>query len=201
MRRGLFAAALVAGASFTIAAWAGWHGAAIVLWKGAGVALLAVSAARSARSPDEWMLAAVMACGAIGDVLIEFGLIPGALAFLAGHLVAIALYRRHGAQARPIAAGAVIVAAAAYAIARDIGVAVYALGLGGMAGAALDSSLPRRVALGAWLFVASDLLIFAQAGPLAGSAIPRLLIWPLYFAGQALIAHGAGTALRGREAA
>ena len=46
------------------------------------------------------------------------------------------------------------------------------------------------MALGAVLFVVSDLLIFARLGPLAGSAIPPLAIWPLYFAGQVLIATG-----------
>jgi hypothetical protein len=45
------------------------------------------------------------------------------------------------------------------------------------------------------LFVISDLLIFSRFGPLEGSAIPGLLIWPTYFAAQALIAWGVGGAL------
>jgi len=45
------------------------------------------------------------------------------------------------------------------------------------------------------MFVASDLLIFAKLGPLAASSVPHLLIWPLYFGGQALIAWGAVTTL------
>jgi hypothetical protein len=38
--------------------------------------------------------------------------------------------------------------------------------------------------------VASDLLIFARMGPLAGSMVPRLLVMPLYYVGQLLICTG-----------
>jgi uncharacterized membrane protein YhhN len=76
------------------------------------------------------------------------------------------------------------------------GIALYATGLGAMAASAWISRFPRyRIGLGAVMFVASDLLIFAKMGPLAGSLIPVFLIWPLYFAGQALIAWGAVTTL------
>jgi uncharacterized membrane protein YhhN len=45
--------------------------------------------------------------------------------------------------------------------------------------------------LGAFLFVVSDLCIFARtAGPVALQATFGLLVWPLYFGGQALIAKG-----------
>ncbi len=40
-------------------------------WKGAGVALLAVYAALKARNLDGWLICAVMAFGALGDVLLE----------------------------------------------------------------------------------------------------------------------------------
>jgi uncharacterized membrane protein YhhN len=77
------------------------------------------------------------------------------------------------------------------------GIAVYALGLGAMAGTAWFSRFPRStVGLGAWLFVASDLLIFARLGPLHGSVVPDLLVWPLYVVGQGLIAWGVVTSLR-----
>ena len=69
------------------------------------------------------------------------------------------------------------------------GVAVYAAGLAAMAASAWLSRFPRhQVALGAVMFLASDLLIFARSGPLAGAAWLGLAIWGLYFAGQALIA-------------
>ena len=60
-----------------------------------------------------------------------------------------------------------------------------------MAATAWISRFPRYwTGLGAVLFVISDLLIFARMGPLAGSAVPGLLIWPIYFTGQAMIAMG-----------
>jgi uncharacterized membrane protein YhhN len=74
------------------------------------------------------------------------------------------------------------------------GIACYAAGVGAMAGAASLGRFPRIVAVGAWLFVVSDLLIVARLGPLAGSAIPDWLVWPTYFGGQALIAWGVVTA-------
>jgi uncharacterized membrane protein YhhN len=197
--RGLFAAALIAGASYTIAAWAGWSSPAVVAWKGAGVALLAGWAWRAADTRDGHRLALVLALGAAGDVLLEAaGLVVGAIAFLIGHVIAIDLYRRHAGPGawRLIVGCAVVVAAISAALARDVGVGLYAVALGAMVGAATASRLPRQLAIGAWLFVASDLLIFAELGPLQESAVPRLLIWPLYFAGQALIAHGGVTSLR-----
>lgn len=80
-------------------------------------------------------------------------------------------------------------------------VGIYALALGVMAAAAWTSRFSRySVGLGAMLFVASDLLIFSRLGPLAGSSAPTLFIWPLYFAGQALIARGVmGTLRRSTE--
>ncbi len=60
-----------------------------------------------------------------------------------------------------------------------------------MAASAGASRFPRyRVGIGALMFLGSDLLIFARMGPLPGSPLPGLLIWPLYFGGQALIAWG-----------
>ena len=49
------------------------------------------------------------------------------------------------------------------------------------------------------LFAASDLLIFARLGPLAGSIVPTLLVWPLYVAGQAMIAYGVVRTERARN--
>ena len=194
--RGLFVAALAAGASFTLAAWAGWQGGAIVAWKGGGVALLTLWAAANAQRRREigW-IAVVLALGAAGDVLLETaGMVPGAVAFLAGHVVAIAFYRRHGARRIGIVAP-LAVAGAAWLLARDPVVPVYALVLGLMADQATRSVFPLTVKTGAWLFVASDLLIFARLGPLATNGRSTLLVWPLYFAGQALIVHGVVTTL------
>jgi uncharacterized membrane protein YhhN len=202
----IFVAALIAGISYY---WAdGWltDDWLLTAWKGKGVGLLALWAALRARNRDGWLMALVLALGATGDVLLDaLGLIEGAVAFLAGHLVAIWLYLRHrrsGVAGNPMIAGAIALLTAIIAFAlpdargEAPGIALYALGLGAMAGAAWTSRFPRvTVGLGAMLFVLSDLLIFARMGPMAGSALPGLLIWPTYFAGQALIAWGVVRAL------
>jgi uncharacterized membrane protein YhhN len=177
-----------------------------IAWKGAGVGLLAIWAAVNARGRDGWLITAVLALGTLGDVLLERSQTGGALAFLAGHLTAILLYllhRRSKPAPSQIALSVLLllgVPLIAFLLPADRaaapGIALYATGLGAMAASAWISRFPRyRVGLGAVLFVASDLLIFAKMGPLAGSLIPVLLIWPLYFAGQALVAWGAVTTL------
>lgn len=200
--RVVLAAALVAGVSYYATHWIAVSPPIGVVWKGAGVGLLAAWAALRAGSREGWMLVAVLGLGALGDVLLEtHGLVAGALAFLAGHCVATALYLRHGAgPIWHIAANAVGVAGIAVAFSGAngplAGIALYGLGLGAMEGSAWTSRFPRAtVGLGAVLFLASDLLIFARDGVLAGSPLPGLLIWPTYFAGQALIAWGVVTTL------
>jgi len=175
---------------------------ALIAWKGSGVGLLALYAALRARTADGWLIAAVMALGALGDVLLDaLGMTQGALAFLAGHAAALVLYVRN---LRPglawgdklfaalLAPG---VAAAAFLLPSDraaaAGVAIYALGLGAMASMAWLSRFPRSLTgLGALLFAASDLLIFARGGPLSSVAWAGFAVWPLYFAGQAMICLG-----------
>ncbi|WP_295634276.1 lysoplasmalogenase family protein [Novosphingobium sp.] len=196
-------ASLVFGASFWLVAGAENHGPLLVAWKGAGVALLAVHALVFAighpeARRDAALLAMVMAFGAGGDVAIERSLTAGAGLFLVGHVVAIALYamnRRRPARSGDLALAAailLIVPAIAWTLPTDrssaANVALYATGLSAMTAMAWLSQFPRgRVATGALLFAASDLLIFARMGPLAGSMIPRLLVWPLYYFGQFLI--------------
>jgi uncharacterized membrane protein YhhN len=199
---GLWWAALVAGGSYSLAAWFGWDGAAVIAWKGGGVALLACWAASRARGLDGWLIAAVMALGAAGDVLLDaVGTIAGAALFLVGHLVAILLYlRNRRASLSPsqralgwvvVPATILIAVALVWRSGEAVTVGIYAAALGIMAATAWTSRFPRyRTGVGAMLFVASDLLIFSRAGPLAGSFVPTLLVWPLYFAGQALIASG-----------
>lgn len=205
-------AAIAAGASYCLAAWCGWSGPGVIVWKGAGVALLALWAASRAASIDGWLIAAVMALGAAGDVLLDaVGMAAGAAAFLAGHGVAIVLYARNrgakltatqrafGLSIAPLTM--VIAVTVAEASGKLLAVVIYTAGLGVMAETAWLSRFPRnRIGLGAMLFVASDLLIFSRAGPLAGSFVPTLLVWPLYFVGQALIATGVVETLSGTAA-
>ena len=53
-----------------------------------------------------------------------------------------------------------------------------------------------RVGTGAVLFVVSDWLIFSRMGAIDLAPLPDLLIWPLYYFGQFLIATGVVQALR-----
>ena len=196
------AAALVAGVSYLGADHLALPQVASLAWKGSGVGLLALYAALSARGADGWLIAAVMALGGAGDVLLgAAGFAVGGGAFLLGHLAAVGLYLRNRrpelALADGIFAAALIpaVVAAAFLLPADRagapGVAVYALGLSAMAASAWISRFPRDwVAAGALMFVASDLLIFGRAALLAGQAWPGFAIWSCYFAGQALICVG-----------
>jgi uncharacterized membrane protein YhhN len=199
----LFLAALVAGGSYYATHWILVGSVANIVWKGSGVGLLALWAAVQARTADGWLIAAALGLGALGDVLLEtHGLTVGAVAFLAGHVVASALYLRN--RAKPLWQALVIavaVSALAWWLPDDRaaapGIALYAAGLGAMFGtAAVSRFSPLTVGNGAALFVFSDLLIFARLGPLAASDLPGLLIWPTYFAGQALIAWGVVRSLR-----
>lgn len=200
-RRPWLLASLVAGISFFFVKDAAIAGLIKTAWKGAGVGFLAVYALLRAPGRDGKQLAAVMAFGALGDMAIETDLRAGAACFLVGHLIAISLYLRHRRSILPLsqklAAAALLILTPliAFFLPADRAfaptVALYALALGGMASAAWASAFPRyRVGLGAVLFVASDLLIFARMGPLATSPLPDLLIWPLYYAGQFMICVG-----------
>lgn len=202
MTRAIWWAAILAGTSFMLPVAAGWEGPAIIVWKGAGVALLALWAAMQARSPDGWLIAAVMALGATGDVLLDAqGLEAGGLAFALGHVVAVVLYLRNrraslSTSQRLLAAvlvplSAVIVWALLRGEAGWWHGALYTAFVAAMAAAAWTSRFPRyRVGLGAVLFLISDLLIFARLGGAVPEGLASLLIWPLYFGGQALIAWG-----------
>ena len=198
----IFGAGLVAGASYFLGRDLPLSFALLAAWKGAGVALFALWAALQARSTDGKLIALALACGALGDVLIEGNLIQGALGFLAGHVVATMLYLRN--RQGPlgwIIAVALGVALIAFLLPaqRDQapGVGFYALGLGTMAATAWLSRFPATtVKLGALCFVASDLFLFSRMGPLHGSILPDLTVWPLYLSGQALIAWGVVTSLR-----
>nr|WP_295111940.1 lysoplasmalogenase [uncultured Caulobacter sp.] len=176
-------------------------------WKGAGVALLALHAAVRARSLDGWLLVAVMALGAAGDVLLEtHGLTVGAIAFLLGHVVAGGLYLRHRRSAS-LAPLVLIpaVTAIAWMLPADRaaapGVALYSVFLSTMAATALGSHFPyKTVGRGALMFVLSDLLIFARLGPLPDNLATGLAVWGLYYFGQMLICVGVANTLRPRTA-
>ena len=200
-------ASLIAGISYWFVSGSWIPGLYLILWKGAGVGLLAVYAWRHHPVPDAHRIALVMALGALGDMVLEVSFTFGAVAFLLGHLLAIALYLKHHrrvmhkAERLTTAALLLAIPLLSFALTALPEVAFYALGLGGMTAGAFASDFPRRrVALGAAMFAVSDLLIFARMGILADSAVPHLLVWPLYYFGQFLIAVGVIGALRRKGA-
>ena len=203
----LLRAAVLAGLSYPVIWGLGFGPVVMIVWKGAGVALLALWAAFNARDQDGWLLAAVMAFGATGDVLLEIiSLDAGAAAFAAGHGVAIWLYARNR---RPVLTKSQLLLAllivpatviTAYLLPADrdaaIGIAIYAAILSIMAAMAWTSRFPRyRTGIGAMLFVASDLLIFARIGPIADTVTLGIAIWLLYFIGQWMIVIGVRSGL------
>jgi uncharacterized membrane protein YhhN len=205
-------ASLISGISFWFVKDLVQPGLYQMVWKGAGVAFLAVYALARHQSPDGRTIAGVMVLGALGDVLIELDMVYGAAAFLLGHLLAIWLYGRHRRRRLSTSqrALALLMIPAVVFIAWSMpadragapGVALYALALTTMATMAWTSTFPRyRVGIGAMLFVASDLLILARLGPLGQSALPGLLIWPLYYFGQFLICTGVVGELSSRDQA
>lgn len=200
-------ASIVAATGFYFARELSLDPLALMLWKGAGVGLLAAYALLWRDRADFSLLALVMALSAMGDMVLQVQFQHGAGFFLASHVAAIALYFRHRRDyhsvSQKFAAVALLLLTPLTAFllpadrAQAPGVALYAFGLGGMACAAWLSTFPRyRVGIGAVLFVISDLLIFAQMGPLSGSPLPDLLIWPTYYAGQFLICTGVTSSLR-----
>ncbi len=202
-------ASLIAGISFWFVKDGHLPGLYQMAWKGAGVALLAVYALVRHHGADSRTIGAVMALGGLGDVLIELSLELGAVAFLIGHVVATYLYWRHRRAATSLSqklaalAMLVLIPLIAWWLPTDRaaapGILVYSLGLAVMTAMAWTSSFPRyQVGIGAVLFAVSDLLIFARLGPLASSALPGLLIWPLYYFGQFLICTGVIGELRRR---
>ncbi len=200
-------ASLVTAIAYYVAKDGPTPGLYLMALKGLPVALLAVWALLRHAGNDTRTLAGVMALGAIGDMLMEIEQSWGAMSFLLGHFVALILYLRHPraetSASQKALAGAVLIAVPllGFLLPHDRAMALptmaYAAALAGMAAAAWMSSFPRyRVGIGAMLFVASDLLIFAEMGALAGSVLPGLLIWPLYYCGQFMICTGVVGSLR-----
>lgn len=200
--RWLWLLALAGGISFFVAVYLRLDGPAIWAWKTSGVGLLAVWAAANAREKNGWLIAAALGFGALGDYLLDAkGLEVGAAAFAVGHIIAIILYlTNRRATMTPsqrllgwltMPATLVIVWAMLSPAAGWWHAAVYSLFVAAMAAAAWTSRFPRyRTGIGAMMFLASDLFIFAGEGGVLSKDVTMWLVWPLYFGGQALIAWG-----------
>lgn len=173
-----------------------------VALKGSVVGILAIAAARLAIRREitgGWRLAAILAAGALGDMLLD---VPGLFllgggSFAVGHLFAIAFYRRYR-RAAGLSLWLGVAALVAWGAALPwlmigggapgfAGVALYALLVSGMAATALLSGFPKCwTGLGAIAFLASDsLLIMRLGGHLAGgAAVHDVLVWSSYSLGQ-----------------
>jgi uncharacterized membrane protein YhhN len=181
-----------------------------LLAKGTSVGLLALytllRVPHGRRGVDGALLVLMLALAAAGDVAIELDFVTGGALFAAAHCVAVGLYLRNRHK-RPsptqklIGAGLLIgTPLVSYILSGETQIAFYAGFLGAMASAAWMSHYPRyRVGTGAVLFVLSDWLIFARMGPFDLAPLPDLLIWPLYYAGQLMIATGIVQCLRGEQ--
>lgn len=180
-----------------------------MIWKMAAVGLLVPFALRRHHKGEFVLLATMLAFYALGDGLIELNMIAGALAFSLGHLVAIYIYFRHrrigAAFSQKLLAVTILLATPviAFYLPADqdegIQVAAYSVILAAMAAMAWSSNFPRyRVGFGAMLFVISDLLIFAELGPLADSKFSGIAIWYFYYFGVLVIAVGVAQTLAKR---
>ncbi len=181
-----------------------------LLAKGASVGLLALYALlrvpQGKHRADGILLAAALALAAAGDVAIELDFLTGGAFFAAAHMVAVVLYLRNRhkrpSPVQKLTGASLLVGTplVSWLLSGAVEVAVYAAFLGTMAAAAWMSHYPRyRVGSGAVLFVLSDWLIFARMGPFDLEPAPTLLIWPLYYAGQLMIATGIVQCLRGEQ--
>jgi uncharacterized membrane protein YhhN len=202
--RWLWLAALAGGISYFVAVYLRLDGPAIWAWKASGVGLLAAWAAMNARGTGGWMIAAALGFGALGDWMLDaIGLMQGAVAFAAGHVMAIALYvgnRRTamaGSQKLLVFAVVPLALLAAWGLTKQAAPGQMAAAIGYtaivalMAATAWASRFRRyRTGIGAMLFLASDLFIFAGEGGALSGDVTMWFVWPLYFGGQALIAWG-----------
>lgn len=183
-------------------------GLALIILKGAACFLFAVYALRwrDGRYDDRAVFmnaGIIMLFAAIGDMAIELSFIWGGAAFFLSHLAAMTLYLKNlrvdpsGSQKAAATALLLLTPLSTWLITRDISVTLYALSLGGMASCAWISRFPRyRVGVGAVLFVASDLLIFAAMAGHFEDGFAEWLVWPIYISGQLLIVTGIVQTLR-----
>lgn len=204
-------AALMAGLAYLLLAPL-TDGIAHVVLKGSGVTLLAITAwhlkAAGART-----LAAIMALGAAGDVLLALpGLfVAGAGSFAAGHALAAIFYARHrrNTTARDwLVAGlllsfGVLMPWLLTPAGMPFGLTmIYAVLLCTMAASLWLSRFPRLAAYGAIAFVISDSILVLRlgGGSLLGGDLDGALVWGFYFGGQWLITLGVARGLLARAA-
>ena len=161
---------------------------------------IAVGAVRSTGdSYSRWILVGLL-LSAAGDAFLlseaRRAFLAGLLAFLLAHLAYAVAFAPRARPALPVLAVIVLATAAVLAWlwprlgAMRVPVAGYALAIGAMLWLASGVGRPV-VPAGALLFWLSDLLVAKRRfGP--ASPLDRVVGWPLYFAGQYLLAFSIG---------
>ena len=211
-KRPLLLASIAAALAFYYLRWGAFPELYLIPLKGAAVGLLAIYLWLRHSSPDARLMAWAFGAAALGDIAIEVEndrFIAGLL-FFAYHVMALGVYLRNRrpqptpSQKAAVVAMLVLTPVIAWFLPADraqaFNVVLYALALGAMAAGAWASVFPRyRVGAGAVLFLLSDLLLFAEMGPLQGHIVPQILVWPVYYLGQLLIATGVAQTLRKRD--
>jgi len=211
-KRPLLLASIAAALAFYYLRWGPLPELYLIPVKGAAVGLLAVYLWQRHSSPDARLMAWTFGAAALGDMALEIesDRLIGGLLFFAYHVMALGVYLRNRrpqltqSQKAAVVAMLILTPLIAWFMPADRGqapnVAVYALALGAMAAGAWASVFPRyRVGAGAVLFLVSDLMLFAEMGPLQGHIAPQILVWPVYYLGQLLIATGVAQTLRKRD--
>ncbi|HEY6815359.1 MAG TPA: lysoplasmalogenase family protein [Croceibacterium sp.] len=209
-KRPLIFASVAAALAFYYLRAGPWPETYLIPLKGSAVALLAVYLWLRHSSPDARLMAWAFGAASLGDMAIEVDRMIGGLLFFLYHVLALGVYLRNRRPALTVSQKWTVVALLlltpliGWLLPADRAsapsVAIYALALGAMAAGAWASVFPRyRVGSGAVLFVLSDVLLFAEMGPLEGSPVPQYLVWPIYYLGQLLIAIGVAQTLRKRD--
>ncbi|HWK67891.1 MAG TPA: lysoplasmalogenase family protein [Rhizobiaceae bacterium] len=211
-KRPLLLASIAAALAFYYLRWGPFPELYLIPIKGAAAGLLAVYLRQRHSSPDARLMAWAFGAAALGDMALEvtFDRTIGGLLFFAYHVMAMGVYLRNRraalspTQKGTVAAMLLLTPVIAWFMpvdrAQAPNLALYALALGAMAASAWASVFSRyRVGAGAALFLVSDLLIFAESGPLQYSVVPQVMAWPIYYLGQFLIATGIAQTLRKRD--
>ncbi|KRA83275.1 lysoplasmalogenase family protein [Altererythrobacter sp. Root672] len=211
-KRPLILASIVAALAFYYLRWGPLPELYLIPIKGAAVGLLAAYLWLRHSSPDARLMAWAFGAAALGDVALEVSAerTIGGLLFFAYHVMAMGVYLRNRreelspSQKAAVVAMLILTPLIAWMMPADraqaLNMGLYGLALGAMCASAWASDFPRyRVGAGAALFLVSDLLLFAEMGPLQGSVVPLVLVWPVYYLGQLLIATGLVSTLRKRD--
>lgn len=208
-KRPLILASVVAALAWYYLDGGPYPGLLLLALKGLSMALLAAWLWLRHQSGEARLMACAFIAASLAGMAIELDVTIGGLLFFAYHLIALGLYLQHkrGDLSAPDKAivtvlllGPAVLGYILPGAAAGQRVGFYALALGAMAAGAWASTFPRAlVGAGAVLFVLSDLVLFAQMGPLAASDLPRALVWPLYYLGQLLIATGIVRTLHKRD--